>query len=812
LSELIQDLKFGFRTLCRSPGFAIVALLTIGLGIGANASIFSYIDGALLRPLPYPDADRMVRVLEKPPGGGTNRMSAPDYLDYLKESTVFQYMTAQQWNTAPLTGIDIPIQVPNERVSVDFFDVFKTVPLLGRSFAPGEDQVGRDHVAVISHAFWVTQFASDPAIIGKTFLLDGDPYTVIGVMPAGTFDRTSSKLWRPAAFSDNEMHRYAHRFGAWATLKPGVTLEQARTQLDAIALRIAHDFPDTNKGWGVAIDPLASILVRSDVRRSLYLLMASVAMVLLIACANLANLTLARAVSREREVAIRAALGAGRWRLMRQFLTESLLLSVTGGALGLSVAFAGLAGLKRVVPSQYLPPGTYVEMDGRILLFVLGLAILTGLTFGIYPALKASRPNLTNSLKQGGQGASAGRSSQGARSALVTTEVALAFVLLSGAGLLIHSFFKLQHVDTGFDATNVVTARLPISYNRFTTAEQLGSYLRRIKDRLGALPGVRDVALTTALPMEGGGFSLPFLIAGSKTTDMSHRPDCYFKIVSPAYFHALGMRLTRGRLLDDHDLNGAAPVTVINETMARKYFKGVEPLGQHIMTWRIQFGSRNYGDETPWEVVGVVADEKLRGLSAEGDDGPGMYVSTDQSLQQYESLVLRSAGDPHLLIRAMPLAIHEVDANQTLDRLRTLEQTKSESVGEERLQSLLLGIFAAMALLLSAIGLYGLLSYSVLQRTREIGIRTALGATSGNIIWLVVRSGLTLTVIGLLIGFAGSYGVAQVLSSMLFEVGEYDPTTLCVTVVLLLTMALLACYIPAKRAVRVSPTVALRQD
>jgi putative ABC transport system permease protein len=812
LSELLQDLKFGCRTLWKNPGFSIVALLTIAVGIGANASIFSYIDGVLLRPLPYPDADRMVRVAERPAGGTPNRVSAEDYLDWERQRTIFQYIAAQQWNTAALTGIDSPIQIANERVSVHFFDVFRTSPLIGRTFVAGEDQVGRDHVAVLSHSFWVSQFASDPGILGKSILLDGDPYTVIGVMPSGTFDRTSSKLWRPLAFTKEELNRYNRRFNCWATLKPDVTIEQARAQMDAIGARLAHDFPDSNKGWGVAVDSFASILVGSDVKHSLYLLMASVGMVLLIACANLANLTLARGAAREREVAIRAALGAGRWRLVRQFITESLLLSVAGSALGLLGAFGGLAALKRIIPGNYLPPATYVDMDARILLFILGLAVLTGLIFGLYPAIKASRPDLTNSLKQGGVGASVGRSSQRLRFALVIAEVALAFILLSGAGLLIHSFFRIQHVATGFDSTNVITAELPTTTRRFPTAAQLNAFLREVVDRIGALPGVRDVALASAIPMRGWGWGFRFEIAGHKSTDFSNRPACYFKMVSPSYRHAIGLRLNRGRFLNEHDLSGTSPATVINETMADQYFNNEDPIGQHIILPHIPYGAAGLEPDVQWEIVGVVGDEKLRGLSSLDDRSPGMYVSVEQCLQNYQSLVIRTTADPRLLERSLTIAIHAVDGNQTVQNLETLDEIKSESVGPERLHSLLLGIFAAVAMLLSAIGLYGVISYSVAQRVREIGIRTALGATSRNILWLVLRSGLTLTGIGLVIGVAGSIGIAQLLSSLLFEVEKYDPVTLWTVVGLLIGMALLACFIPARRALKVSPTAALRQD
>jgi predicted permease len=812
VSELLQDLKFACRTLWRSPGFTVVALLTIAVGIGANVSIFSYIDGVLLRPLPYHDSDRMVRVMEKPPNGNGRRLSGRLYQQLEQQTQIFDRLTAQNWNTAALTGIAEPIQVANERVSLRFFDVFTNQALIGRTFVAGEDQAGHDHVAVLSHAFWVSEFNADPHVLGRSILLDGDPFTVVGILPAGTFDRTMTKIWRPLAFSKEELNYYARQFMGWGVLRAGVSLAQARAQLDALAAATAHDFPESNKGWGLSLDSFDSIIVDTDVRRSLYLLMGAVGMVLLIACANLANLTLARGASREREVAIRAALGAGRWRLTRQFLTESLLLSLGGCVLGLLGAYAGLAGLKRVIPGHYLPPTAYVEMDGRMLLFTVGLALLTGLIFGLYPSIRASRPNLVHAIKQGGVGASAGASGHGLRRTLVTIEVALAFVLLTAAGLLIHSFFKIQQVDPGFDASHVLTARLPITTRRFPTQEGLLSYLHRVVDRVGGLPGVRDAALTSELPMEGWGWGMPFDIAGQKSADLNHRPVGYFKMVGASYFQVLGMHLARGRLLDPRDLAGTVPVAVINQTMAARYFKDRNPIGEHLLIPKVPYGNGSLGADIPWEIVGVVADEKLRGLGDTSDGSPGIYVPVEQACFDYQSLVVRTVGDPKGLLHALSGAIHDVDPDQTVDQLRTLDDIKDESVGDQRLQSLLLGIFGTVALLLSAIGLYGVIAYGVTQRTREIGIRSALGATRGSILWLVLRSGLTLTAVGLLVGVAGSFGVAQVLGSMLFEVPKYDPWSLGAVATLMVAMALLACYLPARRAVKVNPIVALRQD
>jgi len=812
VTEILQDVKFGLRTLMKSPGFAIVSLATIGIGIGANAAIFSIVDGVLLKPSPFKEIDRMVQVLEKPPGGGRNGISTLNYLDWEKQNTVFEFIAAQRWGTVSLTGVETPLQIPCERVRVHFFDVFQGVPRIGRPFAEGEDEVGRDHVAIISNSFWVSQFGSDPGVLGKTMMLDGEPYTVIGVMPPGRFDLTATKIWRPLSFAPGNMTRDFHWFGAWALLKRGVTLDQARTQMDALAIRIAHDYPKSNKGWGVGIDSFSSVAVGRDLKESLYVLMAAVGMVLLIGCANLANLTLARGIFREREVAIRAAMGAGRWRLVRQFLTESLLLSVAGGSLGLLLAYAGLAVMKATMPSGTIPPNLQVSMDGRVLAFVLVLSVLTGVLFGIVPALKAARPDLTNSIKQGGLGTGTGQSSRRFRGILVVAEVALAFLLLAGAGLLIRSFFQMQTVDTGFDSTNVVTAYLPISGQRFHSSTEFKLYLNQLSDSVASVPGVRDVALTSALPMEGWGYGMPFQIEGAKLVDVANRPDCFFKMVGPSYFRTIGMRLTKGRFLGDHDVKGALPVAVINEAMAKKYFANDEPLGKRILVEEIAFAQTKLGPEIPWEVVGVVADEKVGGLGSNNDDSPGMYVTFEQSPQTDQALVVRGKTESSLLQRSIRDAIHRVNKDQVVDDMKTLEQIKFDSVAGERFRSVLMAIFAGVALMLAAIGLYGVISYSVVQRTREIGIRAALGADPGRIRSLILRGAMTLTALGLILGIGGALILARFLSSMLFNVGKYDPATFAAVAGILAFVALLACLIPARRAMKVNPIVALRYE
>lgn len=812
MHEFLQDLRFGLRTLWKSPAFTAVAVATLAIGIGANTAIFSFVDGVLLKPLPYTDPDRILRVLEKPPGGGRNGISTLNFLDWQKDNTVFDYMAAQTGDSTTLTGNGEPVQLRAGLVSPHYFDIFGVTAVLGRAFAGDEDQAGKDHVVILGHPLWATQFGADPNIVGRTILLDGEPNTVIGVLPAGgAFDRAYNQLWRPLAFKPSNMTRNFHWFGSFAKLKSGVTLQKARAQMDAIGARIAHDYPDSNKGWGVNVERYSEVLVGNQVRQSLYVLLAAVGMVLLIGCANLANLTLARGTAREREVAIRSSLGAGRWRLVRQFLTENVLLSLCGGLLGVAVGYATMASLKMALPPFTLPREANVTMDGRVLLFALLLSGFTGILFGLAPALHATRPDLAGSMKEGGRGASAGGARQRVRGALVVTEMALAFLLLTGAGLLIRSFFAMQNVDTGFDSTNVITAGLPIANKRYPDADQLNVYLRQIKDNIEALPGVRGVALTSALPLEGWGYGMPFQIADRPVVDRANRQACFFKMVSPSYFAVLGMKLRKGRLLNDRDVKGGPPAAVINETMARKYFPKEEPVGKRILIQEIVPGKTQLGPEIPWEVVGVVMDEKVSDLDDKGDN-PGVYVTNLQSPAYGQALLVRTAIVPSSLQQAIGKAVHAINKDQTLTDVKTLEQIKAESVAPDRLQSLLLTVFAVIAMLLSAIGIYGVVSYSVVQRTHEIGIRAALGATTGDVLLLILRGGMLMSGLGLVLGFAGVLGLTRLLATLLFGVGSRDPVTIAAVAGILAAVALLACYIPARRASRVDPVVALRYE
>jgi predicted permease len=786
-----------------------VAVLTLALGIGANSAIFSFVDAVLLRPLPYHHADRIMLVWEKPPGGGRNVISALNFLDWKTGNSVFEPLVATTGSSMTLSGVEEPVLLRGARVSAGYFDIFQIKPALGRTFAPDEDEPGKEHVVVLSHKLWTTTFGADAGIIGRSLTLDGEPYTVIGVMPQGTaFDRGFSQMWRPLAFKASERTRNFHWMQALGRLKPGVTIEQARAQMDAIGARISTDYPDSNKGWGVTIERYADVLVGPQLRSSLYVLLGAVGMLLLIGCVNLANLTLARGTSREREVAVRAALGAGRWRLLRQFLTENVLLSTTGGALGLLVGYAMMNGLRLIVPPFTLPRDANVTMDPRVLAFALALSLATGVIFGLAPALHATKPDLSGAMKEGGRGSSADSGRRRLRSTLVVVEVALSFMLLVGAGLLVRSFFQMMRVDTGFDSTNVITAGLPIASSRFPEPDQLNAYLRQIVARVDALPGVREAAVTNTVPMRGWGNGMPFLIAGRPVVDRANRNGAGFKQVGASYFHTIGMKLVKGRGFSDRDVKGSSPVMVINQTMASRFFAGQEPIGQRILVQEIVPGRPALGPEIPWEIVGVVADEKTGSL--DGNAQAGMYVPIEQSPSTFVSLVVRANIDPTSLQRALGQAVHEVNKDQPLSDVLTLEQIKDESSASNRLRTMLLGVFATFALLLAAIGIYGVISYTVVQRTHEIGIRAALGANASTLLRLILRHGMTLAALGLAFGFAASLMLARVLGTLLFGVTPRDPLTLGAAAIVLTGVAFLACYLPARRAAALDPLIALR--
>jgi len=811
MSSLLRDVRHSARSLRQSPGFTAIAVLTLAIGIGANTAIFSFVDAMLLRPLPYPDADRIVRVMEKPPRGERNGISTLNFLDWQRDNTVFDFMSAQTGDTVTLTGGSEPVQLRGGLVSAGYFKVFGAEPALGRTFLPGEDQLGKQQVAVISHSVWVTQFGADPTIVNRTVLLNNEPHTIVGVLPAtSAFDRAPVQIWRPLAFKPSNMTRDFHWMISFARLKDGVTLAQARANMDAIGKRIENDFPASNKGWGVVVEPYAETLINAQARTIILLLISSTGFLLLIGCANLANLALARGVSREREVVVRASLGAGRWDLIRQFLTENVLLSICGGLFGLVIGYGLMNGMGLMLPPFTLPREVNASMDGRVLLFALFVSIATGLLFGMAPALQATKPDLAAAMKEEGRGSSGSAGRRRLRDSLIVAEIALAFMLLVVSGLMMRSFVGLLNIDAGFDSTNVLTMRMPATIEQFPDPEQMNRYLREVRTAVEAVPGVRETAYSCAPPMQGTCYGMPMQAANKPLVELARRDGGFYKVVSPSYFSTLGIKPIKGRLLADTDTSNSPPVLVLNERMVKRFFPNEDPVGQRLLIQKIVPGKTELGSDIAWEVVGVIGDEKIGG--PEDVQSAGVYVSNEQSPVYGMVLNIRASLNPTTLQTPITAAIRSVNKDQAISDVRSVDQIRDQSMGGRRLVSVLLGTFATVALILAGIGIYGVISYNVAQRTREMGIRAALGATERSLLRLILDRGVRLTLIGLAIGVAGAFGLTRLMATLLYGVGARDPVTMVSVGVILAGVAIAASYVPARRATRVDPVVALRYE
>ncbi len=694
---------------------------------------------------------------------------------------------------------------------LDYFDVFGERAALGRTFAPDEDQPGKESVAVITYRLWQRQFGGDPKVIGRLVTFNGQPHTIIGVMSAtSAFDRGGTDIWRPLAFGPAEKTRNYHWLRAVARLKPGVTLDQARTRMAPIAARIAQDYPASNKDWGITIDRYADLAVSTSLRDSLKVLMWAVGALLLVGCANLANLALARGTAREREIVIRAALGAGRIRLFKQFLLESLMLSLAGGLLGLALGFGMMRGLKLLLPPFFLPREALVTIDWRALLFAFGISVLTGLIFGTAPAFQAGRVDLTGSMKGSSRSVTADRLRRRLRDGLVVVEVALACALLVGAGLLMQSFMRLQQVEAAKDPATLVTAGLSAPDSRFRDAEAARGFYRRIVERIATVPGVVNVAIASAVPMQGWGYGMPLRVPSLKANEAPANGGAGFKMVSPTYFQTIGLPIIKGRGLNETDTASSIPVLVVNQAFADRYFKGEEAIGRHVLIETIIPGKPQLGPETSWEVIGVVANERVGGLSQ--PDSAGVYSAFDQTAVFGPNLIVRASRQSGVTAAALKAAIQEIDSNQPLTNVRTLEQIKSESVATDRLRTWLIVLFGAIAVLLASIGIYGVISYSVAQRTHEIGVRAALGASRGRLMGLVMSRASILTGLGLAAGLGTAIASGRLLQSLLFGVTARDTVSLASAAILLGAVAMVAAWIPARRAAAVDPLVALRVE
>ncbi len=814
IETTFMDLRYAWRMLRKSRGFTFFAVLTIALGLGANAAIFSLVDGVLLKSSTYPEPERIVQLWERGPGLPRNGISAANYIDWAKQSQSFESMAAYTYDSMNFTGAGEPRSLRAGFVSAPYFDVFGVHAVIGRTFARDEDQAGKEKVAVLSHRAWSAMFGSDPALIGKTVLLNDQPYTIIGVLPgASEFDRHWPDIWVPLAFPADAARDYNY-LRAVARLKRGVSVEQAQTEMSAIAGHIAEQYPVVKKGWSATVDRYVDRLVVGQLRLSLIVLMSAVVAVLLIGCANLANLLMARATLRSREIALRLALGAGRVRVIRMLLTESLLLAIGGAIIGIALGYWLLNRIQGLLPPFYFPPEANVAMDGRVLLFLVGITILTSVAFGLAPALQASRPDFAESLKEGGRANTASRRKLRARDVFVAAQVAIAFVLLVGGGLLIRSFQRVMQVDMGFEASGLIAADLPLANNN-PTATQLTQYIRQLLDELRATPGVQNAAVASALPLRGWGDGMPFRMPGRTDAGVEHNAELRtccagLKIVTPGYFRTLGLRLVSGRVLDDRDAAGALPVVVVNESFARRYSPGQSAIGKRIIVETILPSRRALGPAVSWEIVGVVADEKADGLDSTSD--VGVYASFPQMPVVGLGLVVRGRGDTSMLLKTVQQAVWRVNKNQVLDHPITLDQIKDESLMSRRLPMMLLGGFALLAMLLACAGIYGVLSFVTARRTQELGIRAALGASRGDLIRMVIGSGARPVLAGIAIGLVGAMGVARFIESILFATSPFDPLNLLGVSALFLSVALLACFVPAWRASRIDPMLALRQD
>ncbi|HKP86349.1 MAG TPA: ABC transporter permease [Blastocatellia bacterium] len=815
METLFQDLRYGARTLIKRPGFTAVAIIALALGIGANTAIFSVINAVLLKPLPFSDPERLVAVYETSTLRGDSRgaVSYPDFADWRDQNHVFEGMAAFHTGNYTLTGGDEAQRLQGAVVSADTFALLGAAPILGRTFLPEEDKPGDGgHVIMLSHSLWQKRFDSDPNVIGRSLTLGGTNYTVVGVMPAGfqfPIQTEPVDLW--ATFSTESDatdgtpmtgQRGAHYMGVIARLKPGVTRSQAQAEMDTIASRLEQQYPDENSHRGANVIPALEDLV-GDIRPVLLLLLVAVGCVLLIACANVANLLLARATTRHKEMAIRAALGASRARVLRQLLTESVALSLAGGALGLLLALWG-TDLLVALSREEIPRSAQVGLDGRVLLFTLGVSILTGVIFGLVPAIQSSRPDLSESLKEGGRSSNEGARHNRIRSALVIAEVTVAIILLVGAALLIQSLSRLQNVNPGFNPRNVLALDLGLPDVKYNSEKQVAFY-KELIERIEALPGVTQASAVLPLPLSESRIRTTFETEG-RPIAKGDLPAAEYRAVCLNYFRTLGIPLIKGRDFTARDDNKSPGVIIVNQSFAEKFFPGEDALGKRIKPDI----STDESEPAMREIVGVVGNVKHRKLSTEDD--PEFYVPHAQIPWDFMTVVVKSNGDPRSLIGAIQGEVRAVDKDLPVYNVNTLEDYIAASVAQPRFNTLMWAIFAGLALVLTAVGLYGVMSYAVAQRTHEIGIRMALGAQTSDVMKLVVGHGMTLTLIGMAIGLIAAFVLTRLMASFLFGVSATDPATFAIVAGVLAAVAFAACYIPARRATKVDPMIALRYE
>jgi len=797
-----QDLRYGARLLRRSPAFSVVAVLTLALGIGANTAIFSVVNAVLLRPLPFPEPGRLVRIWESNPKGFDRNVVDPfNFLTWRERTRSFEQMAAIDGWTSNITGGVEPLAVHGMRVSPEFFSILGVSPLIGRGFIPEEGIPGRDHSVIFSYAFWQSHYGGDRNVLGRKIAMNGDPAAVVGILPPDFhFPGWKADLYVPLAIDRAEARKGGRWLSTIARLKPGVSLRQAQQDLAAVARQLSAERPAMDKDWSAAVVPFL-VDVTENVRLPLLVLLAAVGLVLLIACANVANLLLMRANGRLREIALRAALGAGRRRILQQLLSESLLLALAGWAGGLAVGYWGLRGLLALIPASVpLPRMESIRLDSGVFLFAFGISVATAILFGLVPAIQVSRPQLQTALQRGSQRTGVG-GSRVFRRAFVVAEIALALLLLVGAGLLMRSFDRLISVNPGFRTEHLLTMEMFTSPAKYEDKQKRSRYLERVLDEVRKVPGVRAAGSTHFLPLTGMVSGSCFAPAPGPEPDTSS-PSADFLVISPGYFRAMGTPMLSGRDFGAQDRFGTASVLVVNHAFAERFFAGQNPIGKKLnVCWTVP---------NPVEIVGVVADARQTELQAAPH--PTIFLANAQGPMYFAHLVVRARNDPRQMARAVQAAVHRVDPDQAISNVATMDDVFSDSVARPRFQLVLLLVFAGIAVLLATIGVYGVVSYSVSQRTQKIGIRVALGARSGDVSRLVLREGVLLGTLGVGLGLAAALAATRVLGSLLFEVTPTDPVTLGGVAGLLLGVTLAATVLPARRATKVDPMAALRYE
>jgi putative ABC transport system permease protein len=820
VQNVLQDFRHALRMLFKSPGFAAAAILVLALGIGANTAIFSVVNAVLLRPLPFHDSGQLVQIWHTPPAKSFPGMKyfavAPaNYLDWERDNHVFDKMALYNGASYTLTGNGEPESINGRKVSSGFFSVLQAEPLLGRFFSLEEDQPGHNRVAVLNESFWKAHLGSDPNIVGKTLTLDGQAYTIIGVAaskfqyPIISESDTPISLWTPLALTDKDrVVRSEHHYSTIARLKPGVTLQQAQAEMNTISKRLEQQYPGDDNGWGAAVLPMREEIV-GDVRPSLLVLLGAVALVLLIACANVANLVLARTLSRNKEIAIRSALGASRTRLLQQIVSETVLLSLIGGLFGLVVAHFGIRLIVHFLAST-LPQLAQIRLDASVLAFTLLVSVLTGLVAGIVPALRSTNTDLNQALKQGLSRTGSDSGGSRTRKALVISEVALSLMLLIGAGLMIRSLWFLQQVDTGFDRHKLLTLSVGVTSTQFPQPTQEMSFFNDVLRRVRALPGVESAGAVDDLPLSGGSHQ-PIAVEGQPVQSLSDQPEVGVRVVTSGYLQTMRIPLLRGRLISDSDSADSTGAIVISDSLAKRFWPNEDATGKRL--------TMSFFPDRKREVVGVVGDIKLESLN-ESEPSPTLYVPMSQlsapSFGAWRSfplsVVVRTQRSPDALISEIRNAVHELSPETPVLNAHTMEDLADESLGQQRFTMMLLGCFAGLALFLAAIGIYSVLAYNVRRRGREIGIRMALGAQVSDVLRLVVIDAMQPTFIGLAIGIVGALALGRVLSNLIYGVSATDPMTFVVVSLILAGVAIVASLLPAYRAVRVEPVKTLRDE